>query len=99
MSLQPGEGRRTIRDLLDVWRRDPSSTSWLEAHTETLSNRQARPRATAALRGDKRMVRRAPPSELRPVSMAAAMAPVPTNPRVIDVFFIVPEVRSTDSGA
>ena len=70
---------------------DPSSTSWLEAHTETFSKRLARTAATPALRGDKRMVRRAPPSELRPVTMAVAMAPVPTNPRVIEIFFIVPE--------
>src|ERR1039458_8791014 len=73
---------------------DPSSTSWLEAHTETLSNRLASPAATPALRGDKRMVRRAPPSELRPLTMAAAMAPVPMNPRIIEIYFIVPEGSS-----
>ena len=70
---------------------DPSSTSWLEAHTETFSNRLASPAATPALRGDKRMVRRAPPSELRPLTMAAAMAPVPMNPRIIEIYFIVPD--------
>jgi hypothetical protein len=70
---------------------DPSSTSWLEAHTETLSNRLASPAATPALRGDKRMVRRAPPSEFRPLTMAAAMAPVPMNPRIIEIYSIVPD--------
>ena len=70
---------------------DESRTSWLEAQTETFPKRPARSAATAALRGDNRMAQRRPPSELSPVTIAAVMAPVPMNPRVIGMLPIVPE--------
>jgi hypothetical protein len=82
---------------------DVSSTSWLEAHTETVSNLRARPAAMAPFRGDNWMVWCGPHPELRPVTMALAIAPVPTNPRVIDYALHCPrglqsEVRRTLAG-